>query len=119
MKLKITAIRDAGNLDKERVVIKVESTTDIGQYVLLCVDSTNGKPTTSVRNTFWFPDKSLNPGDFVVVYTKRGRPSEKEFKDAVSHFYYWGIDKPIWASQNLGAIILFAPDWESFIPSPA
>lgn len=116
MKLKITAIRDAGDLNKERVVMKAEASTDIGQYVLLRVDMTNGKPTTSVRNTLWFSDKSINPGDYVVVYSKQGKSSEKGFKDVMSHFFYWGSDKTLWNSPSVGAIILHAPDWESFVP---
>lgn len=118
MKLKITAIREAGDLSKERLVMKAEASTDVGQYVLLRVDTVDGKPTTSVRNTYWFPDKSINPGDYIVVYSKEGKSSEKEFKNVVSHFFYWGSKETLWDEKNVGATVLHAPDWESFVPEP-
>jgi len=117
MKLKITAIRERGDLNKERLVMKAEAGTDIGQYVLLRVDTAQGKPTTAVRNAYWFPDKAINPGDFIVVYSKEGKSSEKAFRDVVSHFFYWGSKTPLWQEADVGATVLHAPDWESFVPS--
>ena len=117
MKLKITAIRDTGDLNKERIVMKVESSTDIGHYVLLCVDTVDGQPTTGVRNTYWFPNKNINTGDYVVVYSKEGFNSEHEFKTVRSHFFYLGSKKTIWDEDNVGATVLHAPDWESFLPT--
>jgi hypothetical protein len=116
MKIKITAIREAGNLSKERVVMKAEASTDIGQYIFFCVDTVDDQPTTSVRNTYWFPNKNINPGDYVIVYSKEGKSSEKEFKNVTSHFFYLGSNTTIWDIKNVGATILFAPEWESYIP---
>ena len=116
MKLKITAIRDPGTLNKERVVMKAEASTDIGQYVLLRVDTIDGKPTTTVRNTYWFPDKSINPGDYVIVYSKEGNNSDKDFNNVTSHFFYWGSSVTLWDTKSVGATVLHAPDWESFVP---
>ena len=114
MKLKITAIRDAGNLQKERVVMKVESSCDVGEFLLLQTGFRNGSVTTGVRNTFWFPDKSVGTGDFVVVYTKAGTASERDFKDVKSHFFYWGRSEPVWRNSNIKPVLMHAPDWESF-----
>jgi hypothetical protein len=116
MKLKITAIREAGDLNKERVVMKAEASTDIGQYVFLRVNTVDGQPTTSVRNTYWFPNKSINPGDYVIVYSKEGINSEKGFKNVTSHFFYLASKTAIWDEENVGATVLYAPDWESFVP---
>jgi hypothetical protein len=116
MKLKITAIREAGDLNKERVVMKAEASTDIGQYVFFRVDTVDDQPTTSVRNTYWFPNKSINPGDYVIIYSKEGKNSEKDFKNVTSHFFYLGNKTTIWDEKNVGATVLYAPDWESFLP---
>ncbi len=114
MKLKITAIREAGDLSKERLVMKATAPTDVGEYVLLRTGTTDGKVTTGVLNTFWFPDKTINVGDYVVVYSKKGRDSEKEFKEVTSHFFYWGNSEALWNASDVAAVIMHAPDWESF-----
>lgn len=116
MKLKISAIRDAGNLDKERIVMKVLAPTDIGEHLLLCTATADGKITTNIQTAYWFPDKEVKEGDFVVLYSKKGRDSEKEFKNAMSHFFYLGSDKALWDKSENAAVIMYAPDWARFQP---
>ncbi len=113
MKVKITAIRESGNLDKERVVMLVESACDIGEFVLLQTGFQDGSANTSVYKTFWFPDKSVRAGDFVVVYTKRGANSERPFKEAMSHFFYLGQSEAIWNRRESSAVLMHAPVWQS------
>lgn len=114
MKLKISAIRDAGVQSKERVVIKVISPTNVGEYILLLTSYKNGSVTTGVRKTFWFPDKEVGAGDYVVIYTKSGSRSEKDFKEVKSHFYYWGDPEAFLNQSDRSLVLMHAPDWESF-----
>ncbi|MCW2484966.1 hypothetical protein J5069_03550 [Candidatus Symbiopectobacterium sp. NZEC127] len=114
MKTKITAIREPGNLQKERVVIRVESTCDIGEFILLQTGFKEGTVNTRVYETFWFPDKRVRAGDYVVVYTKRGTSSEKPFNESTSHFFYMGNSEPIWNQEARSAVLMYAPEWESF-----
>lgn len=115
MKIKITSISEPGNLLKERVVIRVESACDIGEFVLLQTGFKDGSVNTGIYETFWFPDKSVRPGDYVVVYTKKGTRSEKpSATGATSHFYYMGKQLPIWNQEGRSAVLMHAPEWESF-----
>lgn len=114
MKAEITAIRDRGDLHKERIVIKALEPVDIGHHLLVRTASPDGTITTGVLDTYWFPDKDIAAGDYIVLYTKKGRDSEKEFKNAVSHFFYWGKSEPLWNEDAVSAVLFFAPDWNSF-----
>lgn len=114
MKLKITAIRDADNLQKERIVMKAQSAVNVGEFVLLQTGSSDGTVTTVVHQTFWFPDKEIGMGDYVVLYTKSGIPSDTIFKAVKSHFFYMGNLQPIWNEKDRSAVLMYAPEWESF-----
>jgi hypothetical protein len=117
MKLKITNIRNQGDLDKERVVMKVESGGNVGEFLLVQSGYSNNSVTNGVYDTYWFPDKDVNVGDFVVLYTKSGIDSEKPFNEVKSHFFYWGRKQPVWSTENRAAVLMHAPTWESFKPA--
>lgn len=91
---------------------------DIGDYALLRTgyNSAISKVTTRVHNAMWFPNKKIKQGDFVVVYTKSGRSSEKEFEGHISHFLYWGEASTLWDMPDVSAVLLTAPQWQSFRP---
>lgn len=114
MKVNITAIREPGNLKKERVVIRVESACNIGEFILLQTGFQDGSINTGVYETLWFPDKLVRAGDYVVVYTKLGMESEKPFNDVTSHFFYIGKSEPIWDREERSAVLMHAPAWQSF-----
>lgn len=116
MKLKITAIREPGNLQKERIVMKVQAPVNVGEFVLLQTGFNENAVTNGVYNTYWFPDKEVNTGDYVVLYTKAGKLSDVVFKDVKSHFFYLANSAPIWNESNRSAVLMYAPDWESFRP---
>ena len=82
MNLKILGIMDAGIANKERLVLKVLRNDDIGYYVVF--DTTfleDGNVSNKVRHSYWFPDKEVQAGDLVVLYTKQGIMSERKQKD--------------------------------------
>ena len=116
MKLKITAIRELENLQKERIVMKVEAAVNVGEFVLLQTGLSENAVTNGVYNTYWFPDKEVNIGDYVVLYTKAGKPSDVVFKNVKSHFFYLGHPQSIWSERDRSAVLMYAPDWESFRP---
>ena len=114
MTMKIQSIAEKGNLEKERVVIRVVKPIDAGEYLLLCTGFSNGSVNTGVVATFWFPDKEVNTDDLVVVYTKSGNPSEKQLDGGrKAHFFYWGRSNPLWGPAEKGVVLLHAPVWES------
>jgi hypothetical protein len=114
MNLKITAIREVGDVSKERIVLKALAAADVGNFVIFCTGLTDGVVNVDVQKTFWFPNKKVNTGDFVVVYTKSGTSSAKDFNGVKSHFFYWGESDAIWSRPNTSAVLLRAPEWETF-----
>ncbi len=79
MKLKISSFSDAGNQQKERLIIKLNADIEIGEYVVFCSrTSSDGNPTSGRKIAYWFPDGSIQSGDLVILYTKQGNTSTKE-----------------------------------------
>jgi hypothetical protein len=115
MKVKITSIADLGVLEKERIVMKVLSSTDIGSYVIFEAIYREGNITTGVKNVFWFPDKEVSAGDFVVLYTKQGKQNEKILESGnKSHFFYWGSNDSKWKTNKMAPVLLAISDWQTF-----
>ena len=114
MKLKLRSIVSAGELDKERLTLLVTDRTDLGDYLVAQAEFVEGQLTTNLIHTIWFPVKSVEKGDLVVIYTKRGQNKERSLlSDRKSHFFYLDLDNSIWEEQSRGAVILHAPTWES------
>jgi len=95
--------------------MKVSSPCDVGHFAILQTHTANNGPTANgAKHGFWFPFKKVAAGEFVVVYTKRGKMSEKDHNGVKSHFFYWGLDISIWADQKVSAVLLYAPEWTVF-----
>jgi hypothetical protein len=117
MRIELQSIRDKGVLQRERLILKVVGTTDIGKYVLLQTGYYEDSVTTTVHKAFWFPDKRVHSGDLIVVYTKPGRESDKALENGTtSHFFYWGLNKPIWEEEGTACVLLYAPQWDGKSP---
>jgi len=117
MKIKVQGVKDRGDLDNERVVLKVLADTDIGGYILaigrnLGVDSFSPK----LSRTFWFPDKPVKQGDFVSLYSKVGTPGQFQNKsESDTHTFFLGLDSPIWTETDRAAILFEVADWQAKI----
>ncbi|TDY16939.1 hypothetical protein B0G81_8084 [Paraburkholderia sp. BL6665CI2N2] len=118
MKAQIKSFADPGVLPKERVVISVTADHDIGKYLLLCSGkSKDGGPMAGKKDAFWFPDKPIKVGDRVVLYTKKGVRSEKKLDDGTTvHFFYWGLDAPLWNDDKNIAVLVQSAEWVSALP---
>lgn len=114
MNVQISQIVDKGKLADERVIIKVLTQTDIGRYAIFRSgkDSSNTGITNKVTHTYWFPDGTVNPGDYVVLYTKAGVASEKKGHDGSTiRFYYWGLGTTLWENTDYGAALISIDQW--------
>jgi hypothetical protein len=118
MTLKLRSIAAPGDLEKERLVLKALSDTDVGDYaVLLSGIANDGGPTSGRKRAYWFPDVKVRGGDTVVLYTKRGDRSKKPLDGGrTAHFFYWGSDSPLW-DENHCAVLLFASEWDYLKPT--
>lgn len=117
MKIDIQSVADKGNIEKERLVLRVKSDTDMGDYLVIQVGFHDGEVTIGTYNTFWFPYKSVSAGDLVVLYTKSGKENVKVLKGSrKSHFFYWGLSSTLWHREDRAPVLLHAPDWVSKAP---
>jgi hypothetical protein len=113
MNVNIKYIKDAGVPDKERLVLKVITDDDIGYYTIFNTVFIEEKVSTEVKNTFWFPDKKVQKGDFIILYTKSGEQSEARNKaGTISHYFYWGLEKPIWGRKDDAVVLLEVKNWD-------
>ncbi|GFO60836.1 hypothetical protein GMST_31610 [Geomonas silvestris] len=114
MKVEIKSIADKGVKEKERIIFKVVSDTDIGDHVLIQTGYSNGEVTVATFHTYWFPYKAVAAGDLVVLYSKSGKESEKTIaQNKRTHFFYWGLEVPIWNRNDRAPVLLHAPEWVS------
>ena len=108
MTLKITNIRERGNLEKERVVMRVQSDVDVGSYIMLnCVISgEDSVESGDIPLCYWFDDKKVKKDDLIVLYTKKGVSSQKiNDNGQMSYFFYWDRPDSIW-SDNRRAVLV-------------
>jgi len=114
MNLEIRSFADPGDIQKERLILKASSDTDVGDYAVLrsLIGSSDG-PTSGRKRAYWFPDTDVKAGDLVVLYTKKGSLSKKPLVGGggTVHFFYWGSDIPLW-DENHCAVLLFASEWD-------
>ena len=113
MKAKLLYVKDHGDLEKERIVLKAFAQIDIGRYMLCDTTYTEDDTVSNkVRHTFWFPDKVIKEGDFVALYTKTGADREHSNKaNTTTHCFYWGLDRTIWNKDGDAAVLFELESW--------
>ena len=115
MKLAISYVKGHGTLEDERIVLKALDDVDVGYYML--ADTTyiaENEVSNKLRHTYWLPDKEVDKGDLVVIYTKSGKGSTKSNKSgSKTHFFYWGLEKTVWNQNGDAAALFLVEDWSS------
>ncbi|MBB5044031.1 hypothetical protein [Shinella fusca] len=110
MSLELSLISDAGNFSKERVILKAKGDTDVGEYMLTRNELIGEEVGVEVLDAYWFPFNKIKSGDLVVVYSRKGTQNTKELgKGRTAHFFYWGRDHELWATENVIPVIHHAP----------
>jgi hypothetical protein len=113
MTVELRSIENAGDLERERVVLRATKDDDIGRFALFrCHTTTKGKVASgSIPAAYWFPDQKIKKGDFVVLYSKSGVNSEKKGDNGgTSYFYYWGLKSPQWP-KYIAALVETGSNW--------
>lgn len=112
MNADIDRIIDKGEITGERLVIKILSSGDIGRFGIFRTGTNQNGITNRVYDTYWFPDKVVNAGDLVVLYTNVGPDTEKLNDDGTkSHFFHWGKSTSLWQSSSYGSVLVSIPEW--------
>lgn len=115
MDLVIDYIRDAGNLDKERIVFKTERNTQLGKYLIAeTYEMDNARFSSNIENIFWFPDLELKLGDRVVLYTKSGERNISSNEDGTTtYFFYWNLNMSHLKGEK-PCVVLLDASWKAY-----
>ncbi len=115
MNIKLQEIIDNGKHSDERIVLKAVTNVNLANYMLL--DATylpDGKLSNKARHVHWFKSKIVNANDTIVLYTKKGQPSEqKNANGTTSHFLHWGLDSSVWNNTGDRATLIEIKETES------
>lgn len=114
MNIEFSTLEDAGDLARERIVLKVADKDDIGEYAIFNarLGKTGKIQSGPVRDAYWFVDKDVKKGDLIVLYTKDGETSEKKNDDdTMSYFFYWRKTSPIWVAGRI-PVLVSTPTWK-------
>ena len=112
--LQFVNVAEPGFYVEERVVLRPSIRVNVMDYALVPM---KGGPTPSNAedlnsDVYWFPDKVVEAGDFVLLYTKCGtdytftEPSGHEV-----HVFYWGKERAVWKDSASAIAVLRVSDW--------
>jgi hypothetical protein len=112
MNLKLMYAANRGDLKNERLVFKALANEDVGDFIVLRAHAEAGDVFPGKAEAYWFPDRLVNEGDLVVLYTKDGSYSARERKTGgTNHFFYWGGTEALWTGRNHAAVVAHATAW--------
>lgn len=115
MKLQIVKIESSGDQTKEYVALKVLEGCNLTSYALADTTFDEDGKSNLVRHTFWFPDKMVNKGDHVVVFSKVGKPKSGRTKAGKPlHHFFWNLDEAVWNNEGDRAVLIEIADRASF-----
>lgn len=116
MDLQIIKVADTGDLEKERVIIKVLRDCLISCYLIF--DNTyneDGTLSNLWRHLYIFPKKMVKAGDFIWVYTKEGVDTQRgNDSNTTTHVLYWGFAETIWNHDEDKAYLVKYVDSQTF-----
>lgn len=121
MSIDFDSIKDSGNIEKERIILKVTQACDLGKYMLaISKEITEQTFSSNLQNLYWFPDKELKLGDLVVLYTKKGEKGNTINEDgSTTYFYYWGLSTSLSKLEEKPCVVLLESTWKSLtVPQP-
>jgi len=118
LNLELIGVEDAVVYERERIVLKAKIDLDIGGFALLRTFTVPGK--NQVRSgsvlAYWFQDKKIKAGDFVVLYTRDGQTSEKPAEGGGTiHFFYWGQRDASWI-PGTAPVLIQTQGWSVKMP---
>lgn len=115
MRLEIIKIVDRGVDTKELVWLKVLADTDLVNYIIFDTEYLEPNAISEVpKNTYWFQSKYVKAGDYIILYTGIGIPSESKNADgSTNHFLYWGNNATIWNKKTDCAVLFEINSWQT------
>lgn len=117
--LDILKVADAGNLQKERVILRMAESTSLINFALINANATDdsGQVIDLNEHVFWFPDVVVNQGDYVRLYSKEGEIKSQqgtyEGRPATFHNFYWGKQNVVWGYRSNAVVLFRVQNWVS------
>lgn len=115
MKLEILKIIDRGVPNKERLWLKVLADCSLTYFAVIdTVYSTPNSISNSPKRTYWFDPKQVKVGDYVILYTCKGTPSESKNPDgSTNYFFYWNQANTLWNKPEDCAVLIELNGWQT------
>ena len=108
MSFRISSIQNAGDIAKERLVLRADLAVDLGAYAIFCCWAADGDEVSSgdLPAAYWIEDQKVEKDDLIVLYTKAGNRSSKVSDSGrTSHFFYWGRQSPLWLAGKRPVLV--------------
>lgn len=116
MNVLIKKIVDIGVYEKERIILNALTDGDIGRHAIFLAKKNQTGITNAIENVYWFPDKKIQAGDLVVLYTNEGFQSETHNNNGTTtHFFHWGLSTTLPLS-TYAVTLVDIPEWKVFNP---
>jgi hypothetical protein len=105
--LEILGVKDKGDIMKEYLRLKVLETANLQGYAVHDTTYTEKKISNKEEHFFQFPDKDVMAGDYIWLFTGKGKPEPMKNKDGTAtHKLYWNLGKSIWNQGGDKAYVL-------------
>src|SRR5262249_51674717 len=106
MNLELRSILKAGEFRSERITLRVKARINLGDYLVAQTGWAGDGPSLEIYHAHWFPYEQAEPGDLVIIYTRKGVSSKKTLAtEKTAHFFYWGLSQAIWDADFSGAVV--------------
>lgn len=113
MKIKVTHIKEAGNIKKERVVLVSNEDDNSWNYGLGKASAIGDGFHPFINNMFLLPEILVAKGDMISIYTKKGNYRKYLFNGKVLvHEIFMGLESTLWKEGD-SAVLFNISGWSS------
>lgn len=113
MKLKVIHIKEAGDIEKERVVLASDEDENSWNYGLGKATAIGDGFHPFINNMFLLPEIIVTKGDMISIYTKKGNYRKYLFNGKVMvHEVFIGLESPLWKEGD-SAVLFNISGWSS------
>jgi hypothetical protein len=114
MKFNVRGVREAGELDKERVVIDLLEDGNTGTLIVASTTQQSANSVSArISSPYWVPDQDVKKGDLLVIYTKKGSRNSKENTDGTtSYFFYMGRTEALYVGSDQTVAVFDIASWK-------
>jgi hypothetical protein len=112
--LRLVDVLDHGKPNLERVAIYVEKPCELSEYCLFLTMSVSSEPVAPIRDhMLWFGSGSVNPGDWIFVYTASGSTTitpnpQARYGGPTPNIIniHWGKDHTVFQNRSVNPVLV-------------